>query len=117
MALLLPANPPQYQQPDEFIPEDKKNEEWWLANCRFWSSFYDRSYQVWNVDDAMENLSPVQKGIEYSLYYIGKQRNINYNHITKDTDGNTLSAVWIKSKKVKNLIRTLCPPSNLQRSH
>lgn len=107
MALLLPANPPQYQQPDEFIPEDKKNEEWWIANARWISSFYDRNYQVWNADDANENLSPVQKGIEYSLYLMGKQRNINYNHITKDTDGNTLSAVWIKSKKVKNLVDRL----------
>ena len=107
MAILLPASPPQYQQPDQEVPESEKTPEWWTANCRYISTFYNRNSAVWNNDNDTENLSPVQRGVDYSLYYIGKQRNINYNHITKDTEGNTLPAVWIKSKKVKNLIDRL----------
>lgn len=104
---VLPSNPPLYTQPDQDVPESAKTKDWWMANVRWFTTFYDRPYQVWNQNDYMENLSPVQKGIQYSLYYTGKQRNINYNHITTDTDGNTLQAVWIKSKKVKNLIDRL----------
>lgn len=107
MASIFPVNPPSYQQPNEDVPESEKNKEWFLQNVRYFSTFYDRPYQIWNQNEYMENLSPVQKGIQYSLYYTGKQRNINYNHITTDTDGNTLQAVWIKSKKVKNLIDRL----------
>lgn len=107
MANLTLPNPPLYQQPNEDVPESEKNKDWWIANVRWLTTFYDRPYQIWNQNDYMENLSPVQKGIQYSLYYTGKQRNINYNHITTDTDGNTLQAVWIKSKKAKNLIDRL----------
>ena len=104
MALLLPGNPPTYQQPDQYIPESKKTDEWWLQQTRWISSFYNRPSPNYSGE---ENSSPVQRGVDYSLYYIGKQKNINYNYMTKDTDGNTLSATWIKSKKVKNLIDRL----------
>jgi len=101
---ILPANPPLYQQPPQDIPESEKTKEWWMSNIRYFTTFYDRPYPIWNKDDYIENLSPVQRGIQYALYNIGKQRNINYNHITTDTDGNTLQAMWIKAKKVKNLM-------------
>lgn len=104
MQFVLPPNPPPYQMPDQNIPESKKNEEWWLQSVRFFSTFYNRPTQFYSQDDNNENMSPVDKGVQYALYYMGKQRNINYAHITKDTDGNNLQARWIKSKKVKNLV-------------
>ena len=84
-----------YSQPDFDIPENEKNEEWIKQNLRFIFSHYNRPSPLWNPDTFNENYGPVEQGIFNSLYYIGKQRNINYNHITQDTDGNVLPVTWI----------------------
>jgi hypothetical protein len=40
------------------------------------------------------------------LYYVGKQKNIDYNHVTQ-AGGQTLQAVWVKSKKARTMIDML----------
>ncbi len=96
-----------YIQPDWDVPENLKDAEWYSNNVRYWSSYYNRPPQIWDANNYIENLTPVEKGWMYSLYYLGKQQNIAYKHITMDPSGNTLQPVWTKSKKVNNLINRL----------
>ena len=106
MSYSAPTTPIYFQQPDWDIPESKKTPEWWIQNIRYFSTYFNRPYNAWNIDNPTENLSPVNKGLDYMLYYLGKQRNIDYNHVTGG-GGQTLQAVWVKSKKVKTMIDML----------
>lgn len=92
------------RRPDPEIAESKKDERWFKQNVRYFSSFYNTIPPQYAEDNPLENLTPVDKGIKYSLYYLGKQQNIDYNHLTQDLSGNTLQAVWVKGKKVKTLM-------------
>ena len=109
----LPQSPT-YSQPETDISEAEKTKEWWINSIRYFTSFYDRKPHTYNESDYMEGLSPIQKAIQMSLYYTGKQRNINWNHITTDSDGTTLPAVWINDKTVKKLIDHLAGMLNNQ---
>lgn len=93
--------------PDWNIAESDKDEDWTKQWLRYISSHYNQPPPIWNQDSATDNYRPVERGIMNALYYIGKQRNINYNHITQNTDGNTLPVPWIKTKKVKPVIDRL----------
>ena len=108
MEFQKPISALNYQQPAFDAPESEKNEEWALQYLRFISTYYNRPYPIWNQDATTENYLPVERGILNSLYYIGKQRNINYNHLTLDTNGASLPVTWVKSKKVKPLVDRLC---------
>lgn len=96
-----------YDAPDFFVSEKDKGPDWYKRATRYFSTFYNRPYNMYSQDNADENTSPVERGIRYSLYYLGKQRNIDYNHVTKDISGNNLQAVWIKGKKVRQLVSHL----------
>jgi hypothetical protein len=105
---IIPSTPLTYQQPDPDVPENEKIPQWWMENVRYFAqNYYNRPYSYWNQDDYIGNMSPVEKGLQYALYYLGKQRNIDYNHVTQSPGGGNLQAVWVKSKKVKNLIDRL----------
>jgi len=106
MAFITPQSPILFQQPDWDIPESKKTPEWWAQNIRFFTTYYNRPYNAWNTDNPTENLSPVNKGLDYMLYYLGKQKNIDYAHVTQ-SDGNTLQALWVKSKKGHTMVNML----------
>lgn len=96
-----------WNEPNWFISEKDKNVDWYLQATRFFCSFYNPSPTLFNSDNPNENLNLVDKGLQYSLYYTGKQQNINYNHITNSIGGDTLQPLWVKSKKVKNLVDRL----------
>lgn len=106
-----PDNEPvTYSQPKFNVTEKEKFDkdgEWFKKSLRYYSTFYNRNTSVWSSDNPGEDMPPVDKGILYSLYMSGKQRNIDYNHITQDPSGNTLQAVWIKGNKVKVLMDNL----------
>lgn len=109
MEFQKPISALNYQQPAFDASErEKETPEWSKQYLRYISTYYNRPYPIWNQDATTENYLPIERGILNSLYYIGKQRNINYNHITLDTDGNTLPVTWVKSKKMKPLIDRLC---------
>lgn len=103
-----PTSALDYSPPAFDVPENEKDEAWSLNWLRWITTFYNQPTTAWNQDSTTENYSPVERGIYNSLYYIGKQRNINYNHITQDTDGNVLPVKWVKTKMVKPLIDRLC---------
>jgi hypothetical protein len=96
-----------YSQPDMDPPEKDRTDGWYKQMTRFCCTFYNRIYNIYSTDNHDENITPVERGMRYSLYYLGKQRNIDYNHVTKDISGNNLQAVWIKGKKVRQLISHL----------
>lgn len=100
----LSGQPLSATQPEWNISETKKDKDWYLQNVRYYTSFYNRYYGFSGADDFRGNLPPVDRGIQYMLYYLGKQKNIDYNYVTKDTTGNGLQSVWIKGKKVKSII-------------
>lgn len=108
-----------YTQPSQEVPEkptkeiidsglanqslEWKSPEWYKQNIRYVSSFYNQ--QLNRFDDTAE---PIRRSAEqaYSLfsYYMGRQRNVNYNWVTQDFYGNSLQGVWQKGNKVSSLI-------------
>jgi len=100
---------PSLSEPNWFISEKEKfaNADYWMSAVSYFSSFYNQPLHQWNQDNPNENLNPVERGLQYCQYYIGKQTNINYNHVSGDATGNTLQPLWVKSKKVKHLVDRL----------
>lgn len=96
-----------YSPPDFLVPEDQKDEDWYINALRYFTTYYNRYWGIYSTDNQDENLSPVERGIRYSLYYLGKQWNIDYAHVTRDASGTNLQAVWIKGKKVRQLVSHL----------
>lgn len=98
---------PSYNEPNWFVPEKEKNTDWYLQATRFFSTFYSPSPVNYNSENPNENLNAVERGMQYALYYQGNQQNINYNHVVNGLGGDTLQPLWVKSKKVKNLVDRL----------
>jgi len=99
-----------YDQPDFDIPEDEKNEEFFIQNVRYFSTLYNRRptlHITSRRDDDEDYLTPVERGIKHSLYLLGKQDNIDYNYTTDDPSGNTLQSIWIKGTKIRQLANHL----------
>lgn len=93
-----------YTQPPFDCPENEKNEAWFKRYIRYYSRYYNTNYTTYQPDDYRGNTTPVQRGLNYMLYYEGRQQNIDYNYTTKDYSNNTLQAVWIPGKKVKAMV-------------
>lgn len=87
-----------HKQPDQFVSEKEKDELWYKSNMRYFSTFYNKNYS------KEDTLSPIEKGFKYHRYFIGKQTNIDYNYATTDLSNNTLQSVWVKGKKVRQMI-------------
>jgi hypothetical protein len=86
------------------VPENEKTPDWYIRNIRYRTQNYNRSYHRVEEDTTRVNLTPIENAYQMMLYYLGKQRNIDYNHLTQDPSGQTLQATWIKGKKVKAII-------------
>lgn len=93
-----------YSKPDFDIPEKEKDKEWYMRNIRYYTKYYNTNYTTYQPDDYRGNVTPVQRGLNYMLYYEGRQQNIDYNYTTKDYSNNTLQAVWIPGKKLKSMV-------------
>ncbi|HEX9740243.1 MAG TPA: hypothetical protein VGA29_05670, partial [Ignavibacteriaceae bacterium] len=97
--------------PDQEVPETEKTPEWYVTNVQYICSFYNVPYQ--NVlapvgyDEAgvMSAVSPVSQMIRYMQYYLGKQPNLDYNHLTENVTENNLQASWIKGQDISELIK------------
>lgn len=106
-ALWSEKNVKTYEQPDPFVSEKDKDESWYKANLRYYSTFYNKNENIIKEEKETTEKSPIEKGLDYYRYFIGKQRNIDYNYATTDLSGNTLQSVWIKGKKVRQMIAHL----------
>ena len=109
---------PQQIKPDPFISKaeiDKQNIEldehqrqitWYSQNLRFFLyNYYNRPAGSWAIDDPMENLNIVSRGIEYSRYLFGKQQNLYYKQFTTDMDNNNLQVRWEAGKEISNIFK------------
>ncbi len=91
-------------KPDFDIPEDKKGVEWYKQNIRYYTKFYNNLTMYAVSANPVENFRPVDKGIYYYKYLLGKQENLDFNYIATDPTFNTMQPTWQKGKKVRQLV-------------
>lgn len=109
---------PQVFRPDPWISKneideqniefdaDKRQITWFSQNLRFYLyNYYNRPAGSWAIDDPMENLRIVTRGVEFSRYLFGKQNNLFYKQFTTDMDNNNLQVRWEAGKEISNIYR------------
>lgn len=92
------------QKPDFDIPEDKKDVQWYKQNIRYYAKFYNNMTSSPTSANVVENYRPVDKGLIYYKYLLGKQENLDFNYVATDPSFQTQQPTWQKGKKVKQLI-------------
>ncbi len=108
----IQREPITYEQPEFDVPEKEKDRKWYTQYVRYFSTLYNQHHTHYNTNDIADDatdsyLTPIEKGFRLLLYFFGKQQNIDYNYITTDLSNNTLQSVWVKGKKVRQLINHL----------
>lgn len=101
-------------QPDQFIPDSKRDPYWYMHNITYWLSFFNvpLSYQYGNITGLSEtnvgdytfNSNPAAFMVKMILYYLGQQPNLDYNHLVQNVDTTNYQARWIKGQKIKDLV-------------
>lgn len=105
--------------PNQMVSEAEKTPMWYAQNIKYLAQFYnlplknnysfeaaggDRTAQTADpYQNAYQN-SPVQYMLQMMLYYLGRQQNMNYNHLDKNTTTSNLLPNWIKGHRIHNLI-------------
>jgi hypothetical protein len=103
--------------PDQRILEAKRTPQWYADNVRYISRFYNiplnnsfiQEYQGQDSSkkvDVFED-NPVQYMLRMMLYYLGRQPNLDYNHLSGTTSTGNIMPNWIKGQNVHNLISFL----------
>ncbi len=92
------------QKPDFDIAEDKKDVAWYKQNIRYYTSFYNNRTSSPVSANWIEGYRPVDKGLFYYKYLLGKQENIEFNYIATDPSFKTMQPTWQKGKKVRQLM-------------
>jgi hypothetical protein len=88
------------------VDDDKRQVTWFSQNLRFFLyNYYNRPAGSWSIDDPMENLRIVSRGVEFSRYLFGKQNNLFYKQFTTDMDNNNLQVRWEAGKEISNIYR------------
>lgn len=100
--MYIRSTEPNTNSVNQAINEADKDEAWYKQNVRYFSKFYNSQYASYGDLDTSTN--PIHDILRFYKYYLGKQDNVNYNHVTQDPSGNTLPAVWIKGQKISSLI-------------
>lgn len=86
---------------------------WFAQNLRYIASFYNRPMSnipyVKQLDDnaTLTNQSlntPIMNMYKNMSYYLGKQPNLNYAHLTKNVDNSNLQVTWRKGQEIPPLI-------------
>lgn len=95
--------------PKQVLPESEKNMEWYYKNLNYFLTYFNRpirnKYTQSAGKDVGENtVLPVPKMIRMMYYYLGRQPNIDYNHVASDEAGNTLQTQWIKNQDVREFM-------------
>lgn len=105
----LTSNYTHKYQPDQLIPESKKDATWYWLNMRHWLSYFNQPivYQTQSTVGYVDpgsfnyNANPAFFMLRMILYYLGDQTNLNYNHIVQDVNTTNLQATWIKGQQIK----------------
>lgn len=105
-----------YSPQREVLDESEKTPAWYYKNLRYYLSFYNRPIgsirfdatppdqrQASNIPE-WERLYPVQHMLRMTMYYLGKQPNLDYQWITQDVGETNLQAMWIKGSNVSEFV-------------
>lgn len=102
--------------PNQVLTEADKFKDkglWFAQNLRYVASFYNRPLSNVpypkqfedNPGRTNESLNtPVMNMYKDMLYYLGKQPNLNYAHLTKNVDNSNLQVTWRKGQEIPPLI-------------
>ena len=92
------------EQPNQFIPENVKNQVWFIENARYVASKYNTQMNSlgYRTDQTFDK--PVDEMLRMFSYYLGKQENRDYYYTTQDQDACALPNVWINGQKLTSMI-------------
>lgn len=98
--------------PDQEIAESLKTPDWYIENVKYICSWYNVPFQnilaplAYDDVDATSTINrPINQMIKYIQYYLGKQPNLDYNHLTQNVTESNLQAVWIKGNDISELVK------------
>jgi hypothetical protein len=91
-------------QPNQFIPENQKNEKWYIDSLRYIAEKYNTQQNMLGYQNAKTYEKPVDEMLRMFTYYLGKQENKDYYYKTKDEDNCDLPTVWINGQKLTSMI-------------
>ena len=93
-----------FSPPDDFVPESKKDAEWFTQYARWIvATFYNQSRSSFYVED-IPRIGISEEIIQNWSYYFARQANYNYKYATTSFDGKELPAVWVPGGKIPQLI-------------
>lgn len=93
------------EQPDQFVPENKKDQLWYTENARYVASKYNTQFNSLGFRNASVNYDkPIDEMLRLFTYYLGKQENRDYYYTTQDQTGCELPTVWINGQKLTSMI-------------
>ena len=109
--MLQNQTPVSYSVPDQFLPESKKDREWYLQNVRYFSTFYNRPFTIFAPDKSndnmtlLERLSPVEQMTRAYSYVLGKQDNNGF--VSPTSTSAALQAPLINGQKIPVLVQNM----------
>ena len=93
------------EQPNQFIAENKKDQEWYRDNARYVASKYNTQFNSLGFRNNEQNFDkPVDEMLRMFTYYLGKQENRDYYYTTQDQSGCELPTVWINGQKLTSMV-------------
>lgn len=116
ITLDVPKEDINYVPPFEFVPEEKKDADWFLRWARYLCTFYNPPayrWDYWNLNSGKTNSGTDITNWQFRLtdemlnnyaYLFGQQPNINYMYLTQDASGQTFQSPWIKGRKAGMIV-------------
>ena len=93
------------EQPNQFVPENKKDQTWFSENVRYVASKYNTQSNSLGFRNNTQNYDkPIDEMLRMFTYYLGKQENRDYYYTTQDQTGCELPTVWINGQKLTSMI-------------
>jgi hypothetical protein len=93
------------EQPNQFVPENKKEREWYMENARYVASKYNTQFNSLGFRNNEQNFDkPIDEMLRMFTYYLGKQENRDYYYTTQDQSGCELPTVWINGQKLTAMV-------------
>lgn len=95
------------EKPDLEAPEKDRDAKWYFKCTRYYSQFFNmpfNSFEDTNATDLVYRETPVEQMIRWYGYYLGRQPNIDYNHILNVSTAATIQPIWNKGQKVAKLV-------------
>lgn len=93
-----------YFQPPADIPESQKDDDWYVKNNRYFTTFYNPLIPNFSQDDGVNTNRTVNDILNCFAYFKGQQRNVDFKAHTMDMNNNAIPAVWIKGQELSGMI-------------